>query len=584
MDGSFVLRLRGQPLLQLLLLSIPVGFLAALAALALRYAIEGISMLWTGSTSWTSPQANLPWLIVLLAPASAGLLNAWILKRWLHPNRTPGIPGLIEAIIVRGSRCDLRQTLGEATGGALTLGSGVGLGREGPTILLGASLASVLGERLGFDEIRLRILLGCGAAAGIAASFNTPLAGVAFTLEVILADYAIVTMAPIVLSAVTATVLTRLVVGDFPAFIVPEYHSFSAWEILGHLVVGAACGGTAVIMVRSLSLLRERAWRMIPNPYLRLGLAGLAVGAIGLFVPQSLSMGYEVVSDLLRETARPTVFGVELSIVGFCLLLVLAKLAMVLVAASSGFLAGLIGPSLFIGCSLGAMLGALIHGFFPTFTEGYGSYALIASSALAAATLHAPMSLILMVFEMTGDYHIVPPLMAACILASLISRMAGCDSVCTQALHAKGLETDWRSEQARLRACPIRRLQLDPIATVNAGLPLGQLKHRFVSEGRAFSPLVVVDENDRCIGIVRFESIEPWLFDPVLDDLAVAADVADGIVPQMSEDHSLLEALECFERHHVHFILIMDGDRPKGLLDRDKAFDAYWLIMHDREP
>ena len=220
-----------QEVLYLSLLAMLVGLLSGYAALLLRFGIEWVATLWTGEIAWDRALDTIPWYIFLLAPTTAGIIVGLINTHLMSGNDLRGVAGVLADLVERGGRINRKQLITETFGSAVSIGSGASLGREGPTVALGAVIASEVGHRLSLTEHQVRTLIGCGVAAGIAASFNTPIAGVLFALEVILADYAVATFSPIVISSVIATVISRAEVGNFPAFLIPEYHLVSTWEI-----------------------------------------------------------------------------------------------------------------------------------------------------------------------------------------------------------------------------------------------------------------------------------------------------------------------------------------------------------------
>jgi len=572
--------LKSQDMLYLSALAIAVGVIAAYAALLLRYGIEWVSSLWTGETAWDKTIETLPWYVYLLAPAVAGLLIGWINAHLLKKGDFRGVAGVLADLVEHHGRINRKQMVTETIGGAISIGSGASLGREGPTVALGAVIASEIGLRLGLTEQQIRTLIGCGVAAGIAASFNTPIAGVLFATEVILADYAMATFSPIVISSVMATVISRSELGNFPAFIIPEYHLVSTWEIWVYVTIGVFCGLIAAVLIKSMGPTRIWLIRCIPDPRFRPAVAGAIIGMLGLAVPQIMSIGYGTVGSVLLEKMDPVLFGMVLPVSAFLAVILACKLLATVISFSAGFPGGLLGPALFLGAMAGGLFGGIVHDISPAFTEGSGAYALVASGALTAAALQAPITIMIMVFELTSDYHIMLPLMAACIVATLVKRVFGRESVFTEVLVEHGIDTGWGLEQSWLRAVRVTRIPWRPIPSVPGYMRLAELKQVYVDSGKGC--VVVVDDNKNMLGIISFADLQPWLLDPSMDQLTVASEIANRKVQTIAENDSLLTAIHTFDQVVFEQLPVVSKDNHRkvlGVLSRNAVFSTYHKLI-----
>lgn len=576
----------GQDQLYLGILSLMVGVLAGYGALLLRFGIEWVSQVWTNESSWSDAIAQIHWSIYLIAPVTGGLIVGWINTHWLPTDQARVIPGVIEALSVRGGKITAKKTGGELVANIVSVGSGASMGREAPTVALGASLASLLGQWAKLNEKQMRTLVGCGVAAGIAASFNAPIAGVLFALEVILADYAIATFTPIVMSAVIATVITRAELGNFPVFTIPEFRLVSSWEIPAYVGLGIFCGLLAVVTVKALPIARQWFDRHVAKRSLRPAAAGLMLGLCALVVPQIMSIGYGIVDGILLENVSTDILGVGLPLAVFLALLLVMKMLTSVICSGGGFGGGMIGPSLFIGATAGALYGGIVHDFFPTWSESYGAYALVACGAMLAATVQAPMSSILMLFELSNDYHIMVPLMTACVVAALVKRTFGSGSVITEALQEKGVDTEWSLERSWMRAVSIKRLPWRAIPTVLATAKLEELKRVYVTSGKGV--VVIIDDNGDMIGLVTFEDLKTWLLDESLDQVVVASEVANTHVFTLSEEDSLLDAIDVLDRETFEQVPVTARDNPKkvlGIISRNAVFSMYhkMIVKHGED-
>ncbi len=586
-DKSLLERIRDLPVwvkshdsLYLGFIAIGVGILAGYAALLIRFGIEWVSRIWTGEASWSTALHELHWSTFILAPSIAGFIVGWINNRWLPVTEERVIPGVIEALAERGGKISFRKTSGEFVANILSVGSGASMGREAPTVALGASLSSLLGQWLGLNEKQMRTIIGCGVAGGIAASFNAPIAGVLFALEVILADYAIATFTPIVMSAVIATVITRSELGNFPMFTIPEFRLVSSWEIPAYIGLGLFCGLLATVIVKGVPAARHRYEKHIAIPELRPAVAGLLLGLVAIMIPEIMSIGYGTVDSILLQNVIPNLLGSSYPLAVFLAVLLVMKMLTSIICSGGKFGGGMIGPSVFIGATAGALYGGIVHGMYPTWTESYGAYALVACGAMVAATIQAPMSSILMIFELSGDYHIMVPLMTACVVAALTKRSFGSESILTEVLQEKGVDAEWSLERSWMRAVPVSRLPWRSVPSVHASDKLEDLKSVYVASGKGC--VIVTDDDGNMVGMVTFADLQPWLLDSSLDQVVVAAEVANTDVITVSENDSLLDAIDILDKEGFEQMPVTARDNPKkvlGIVSRNAVFSTYHKLI-----
>jgi chloride channel protein, CIC family len=348
-----------------------------------------------------------------LSPLLGALIGGWLLFNFFPEARGSGIPQTRVALVLAKGVIGLRTVFGKFICSALALGSGIALGREGPSVHIGAGIASAAGRRLGLVEEDLRSLIPVGSAAAVAAAFNTPLAAVLFTLEEILADLHARVVGSVVIGAATSWIVLRLLLGDEPLFHVPAYQLVHPLEFAAYAVLGVLGGLVSTGFVKAL-LWQRAAFMKVPRRWSPFTPAagGLVVGLLALWVPGVLGVGYNLVSDALNG---------QMALKMMLLLLVL-KLVATTSCYASGNAGGIFGPSLFIGAMLGGALGQVVHAAFPDHTGNAGAYALVGMGAAFAGIVRTPMTSVIMIFEVTRDYTIIVPLMIANLCSYVLAK------------------------------------------------------------------------------------------------------------------------------------------------------------------
>ena len=362
----------------------------------------------------------------LAIPTAGALVSGWLLARFFPNARGSGIPQTKTALFLHAGYIRLSTILGKFGCSAVSLASGIALGREGPTVQVGAGIASVLGRRLGLGPRRIQALVPIGAAAALAAAFNTPIAAVLFTLEEILGDLHAPVLGSIVISSATSWAVLHLLLGDEPLFHVPAYQLVHPLELAVYVVLGIAGGLVSVAFVKLLLGMR-RGFLALPKStqWWHPVVGGLAVGLLGWFVPDVLGVGYAHVGEALNGKM----------VLGLMALLLGLKLFATATCYASGNAGGIFGPSLFIGAMLGGTIGSLAHAAFPDITGSAGAYALVGMGTAFAGIVRAPMTSVIMIFEITRDYSIIVPVMVANLLSYFISQQLQPEPVYEALLH-----------------------------------------------------------------------------------------------------------------------------------------------------
>jgi CIC family chloride channel protein len=399
----------GEGLLQyedkiLLLLTLIIGAVVGLVVAGFIYVTENL-----GARMY--PAGGAAWRRVLI-PTAGALVTGWLLSRFFTNARGSGIPQTKAALFLRDGFITMRTVLGKFGCCSASLASGIALGREGPSVQVGAGIASVLGRRLGLSPSKIRELIPVGAAAALAAAFNTPVAAVLFTLEEVMGDLHAPVLGSIVLGSATSWVTLHLLLGDEPLFHVPSYQLVSPIEFIAYAVLGIAGGLVSVAFTKMLLGIRQY-FMTLPkwSEWMQPAAGGLAVGLMGWFAPDVLGVGYSHVSEALNGQLTLTVMA----------LLVVLKVVATASCYGTGNAGGIFGPALFIGAMLGGAVGTVSHQILPDFTGGVGAYALVGMGALFAGIVRVPLTSVIMIFEMTRDYSIIVPLMIANLISFYIS-------------------------------------------------------------------------------------------------------------------------------------------------------------------
>lgn len=357
------------------------------------------------------PAQDVPWRRLVMPALGAGL-SGWLLWRFFPDARGSGIPQTKAALFAKGGVIHLRTAIGKFCCCSLSLGSGIALGREGPSVQIAAGLVSSIARRIGLSEERVVALIPVGTAAAIAAAFNTPIAAVLFTLEEVMGNLHAKVMGAVVIGSAASWMMLHLLLGDEPLFHVPGYQLVTPWEFLLYAVLGVLGGLMSVAFVRLTLLVRAR-FMLLPKwtvPYQPIA-GGLAVGVFAYWLPEVLGVGYLFVDKALNgEMLWQTM-----------LFLVLLKLPLTVACYSSGNAGGIFGPSLFLGAMLGGALGSLAHQALPTHVASPGAYALVGMGTAFAGIIRAPMTSVIMIFELTRDYNIIVPLMISNLIAYVVS-------------------------------------------------------------------------------------------------------------------------------------------------------------------
>lgn len=534
--GRLLDRLAPPESLLLLLLSVVVGAGTGLCSVLLAKLILLVQNFSFGTLA--GPLAFLGQGIYLLAPMVGGLLVGPLILL-AREAKGHGVPEVMQALVQRGGRIRARVAAAKIVASSLCIGTGGSAGREGPIIQIGAALGSSVGQALRLSDERIRNLVACGAAAGIAANFNAPIAGVVFAIEVLMCGLQMRAFSNVVIAAVAASVVSRNLVGFSFAFKVPAYTMNSSVEILLYLFLGLAAAVVGIFFIKALYFIEGRFDRWTFPEILKPAVGGLCLGLLGLaymqlpgltFPPGSIAEGGG------HATPLPHMYGsgfpfIEAAIQGHApfwimVILVLLKPIATALTLGSGNSGGIFAPSLFIGAMLGGALGHFFGGLWPDLRLNPGAFALVGMAALFSATARSPLTAMLIVFEMSNDYYMILPLMVASITASYFSQWLHADSIYTVKLTQRGVRFAEGRDLDIMQGVMVREVMREHPVTVSKDASAAELMALFQETNLLGFP--VLDDNNKLWGIVTLqdvhhaESIEERSFQALtVADLAV---------------------------------------------------------------
>ncbi|MBW1729386.1 MAG: chloride channel protein [Deltaproteobacteria bacterium] len=560
-----------------LIIAAIIGLLSGYGAVLFRFVIKMAQYVFYRSTEDILNFAHtLPPFAIVVIPALGGLLVGLIVHFGAREAKGHGVPEVMEAVALRDGRMRKRVAGVKILASAICIGSGGSVGREGPIVQIGSSLASTVSQVLDIARVHQRTMVGCGAAAGIAATFNAPIAGVLFALEVLLGDFGLASFSPVVLSSVTATTISRHYFGDFPAFIIPGYTLNSLWEFGIYPFLGVMAGLVALLFIITLYK-AEDLFELLPIPeWLKPALGGLILGLVLSKWPHVFGVGYGAINKALLNNL-PGLF--------LCLLIFL-KIAATSITLGSGGSGGIFAPSLFIGAMTGGFFGWIANSLFPGIPASPGAYALVGMGAVVAGTTHAPITAILIIFEMSGNYKIILPMMITCILSTIITVSFKKGSIYTIKLLRRGVDIAGGMEQNILRTLKVGQFMTRDVPVVGESMKLIDLINTF--KRMDVSYLHVVDGNGDLSGIISFRDVRPLLQEEALHHLVVARDVATTDLVTVTPDENILTAFQMMSDSGISQLPVVSEENGKKLVGtlRDKDIMAAYdkaVIRHEIE-
>ena len=566
----------------LVVVALVVGLGAGAGAIVFRYLITWCTLTFSGhpdpSAAGHVAHPLFPGLgiwYVVLVPVVGGLIYGPLVHFFAPEARGHGVPEVMLAVAQRGGRIRPPVAAVKALASAICIGSGGSVGREGPIVQVGSALGSTIGQVLRLPSTRLRLLVACGAAGGISATFNAPIAGVMFALELILRDFEAQAFGVVVLASVAANVVGRAAFGSAAFLVLPPFSMASVWEFALYAGLGLLAALTGVAFIRILYALEDVGdWLWHGPEWLRPAVGGLALGLLILALPEMYGVGYPVLEHAVRGD-----YGVP-----FLLLLLGAKIFATSLTIAIGGSGGVFAPSLFMGATLGMAYGEVLQILLPGIAHSAGAYGLVGMGAVFAAASRAPITSLLIIFEMTGDYQVILPLMFSIALAVPLSHLFSEDTIYTAKLRRRGIEVGPVQQVNPMTTLTVRDAMQPALAVVSKDLSVRQAISRLTRDGR--EALAVVDQHGQYRGVITARR---------LDETLEAGDVGAEVgrlaeeVPTVTDDQNLEEAVRALSRTDGSGlpVLTADGARPIGwLTHRDvlRTYNRHRAVPHGKRP
>lgn len=505
---------------------------------------------------------------LLLIPLAGGIAVGLVAQHLIGEDKLHGTAGVMQAVALAGGRLRYEKAPAKTAAAILSIGTGASVGPEDPSVVIGANLGSMIGQWLRMPDERIRMLVAAGAASAIGAAFNAPIAGVFFALELVLGEIGGTSLGLILVAAVTSSLFTQAVSGSSPAFQVPAYTFQSGWELFFYLALGLIAGPVSALYVQLLYRVQDFFQRLKLPRWLMTGSAGLVVGIVAVFLPQVLGSGYETIGEVLNEG--------DLAL-GLLLALLLAKVILTPVSIGGGFVGGVFAPALFIGAMLGGAFGMASAEMFPQLGLTPAAFALVGMAAVLAGAVRAPLTAVLLLFEMTNDYRIILPLMFAVAVSFLISQRIQKDSVYALGLARHGIRLDRGRDVEVMGALTVGEAMHPCDAALPQDIGLSQAAEIMVRSRHHGLP--VVDSEGLLAGILTVEDI---------DRAREAKTAGEACTPDpvvAFADETLNIALQRMSRADVGRLPVVARDNPRkllGMLGRADIIHAYDIALTRR--
>lgn len=549
-----------------------VGVAGGFAAIGFQRATDLARVALTGGTveeRLIDVAHRMPWWQTLLLPAFGATIASFLLYvvfRWARA--AEGNPDVLETVSLRKGGIRLVPVLARSASTCAVIGTGGSIGREGPIIQIAAGIASTVGRVVRLQPRDLAVLIACGAAAGMAGAYNAPIGAAMFVMEVILGSFVMETFAPVIVASVTSTLTVRAVMPDSPVYKVPHLTVSTPWEAVPIFALGIMAALVGWGFLRSLTGLEKALHRLPVPPWALPPIGGLLVGAIGLWLPEVWGNGYDAVSLILGGSVG----------LGLTAFLLPAKAVATGITAGSGVAGGVFTPTLFVGAALGGAFGGSLRWAFPHSGIDPGLFALIGMGSVLAATTHAPLMAILILFEMTLDAALIAPLMLGAVTATLFARWIHADSIYTARLKRRGVKVPAGVEEAALLRTYAKDLVRSDAPSLPANAPVQKVLDQFLNTRR--DALYVVGDGGRYVGVARIHDVKAVFGGAGEGGTIIAMDVAVPVAP-VAEDEAIGSVLSRFDDPELDEVPVVSSKEEPRFVGSLSRRDILAMLRHE---
>jgi CIC family chloride channel protein len=532
-----------------------VGLAVGFTSVATAHVISFLqNQFWGSGRDLMTAADDNPWFLRLIIPLVGGLLVGMMGWFFRVQTRGGGITTIMQGVSLKGGFISLRQTLPRDWSAIITISTGGSLGREGAMALLASAIGSYMGRHFRLSTQQLRVLVCAAAAAALAAVYNAPIGGSLFALEILMGNFALEVLGPVVVVSVISTLVFRSCMGNLPRFEVPYYDLVSAWELFPYLVLGLLAGVISLLFVRALFGSQD-VFEKLPFPnWIKPAIGMLLVGAIGIWWPHVFGNGFETVNLTLRE---------QIPIMALLALVPIKIIASSLTFGSGGA-GGLFTPSLMVGALLGGAYGYGVHALFPHVTAEHGAYALVGMGGVLAGVTHAPLTAIMMIFEQTNNYKIVLPLMFVCIVSHFTTRLFKGRSMDEESLRRRGIAMPTGPEASVMQSLRVEDIMHDDVHAISHTAPFRMIVEQFFKE--AYNNIYVVNAEGRFLGAIRLHALKDMLHQAESLATVIADDLVDATFQFVTPRQNLADVMDIFWRENAERLPVIDNAQDRKLI------------------
>jgi len=557
--------------------TLSLGFVAVAVGLAtgtgvwlFKRIIDAVQLGMSAGFGVFQPKLGL-WVVALI-PVVGGIVVAMITRYFAGDEQVHGVAGIMESVALAGGRLRYKTATAKILASAVSIGVGASVGPEDPSVQIGANLGSWFGQILHSSDERLRVLVAAGSAAAIAAAFNAPIAGVFFSLELILGEINGNALGMLLVASVASSVVTQALSGPEPAFHVPAYAFHSVFELPLYLGLGLLAGPVSALYIHLLYSIRDFFHGRHVLGWIKTAVTGLVIGIVGIYLPQVLGVGYGTIQNILNAPDL---------MLWLLLALLIAKIVLTPLSLGGGFTGGVFAPSLYLGATLGGAYGIIAARLFPGLNISVSAFALVGMAAVLAGAVHAPLTATILLFEMTNDYRIILPVMLAVAVSLLLSQRIQRDSIYITGLVRLGIRLDRGRDVVLLQAITVGEAMHLNTETLRESLPLGEAAEVLAQTRHHGMP--VVNEQGNLVGILTIQDI-----DKVDEEKRGGMTVGEACTHELLVAYpheSLSDALLRMSRNDVGRLPVVDRNHPRqlvGVLRRADVVRAYEIALTRR--